>query len=1265
MSRHVSERVREREVLKYATVFTLHSQGPSNRRATLSSADASLSAFAQLGALRLDAARCLISVFDETRQFVIAEGTPSSSLNPNATATDDYWLGCTALPRSGRVCEHMLTDDGDPSLGELDPSTSGLLGPATLPVTVIPDLAQDERYKDKPDVTDRPHNSFYAGVPLRTPRGINIGTLGIFDDKPRDGLDSSQVEFLQHMSCAVMSHLELRRSAENSSRSERMVRGIGSFVEGKSTISNLWRGTHAAAFEKGDAEGKLNANQQTLQQSHVDRDLALDESARESSRAVFTTESTPLHGNHETDPEPLFEQERESSPSPPPVPPSEEPVAASLQDNSQSVTDKGTTLTKFTLTSTGSVASAATKSFADEIHTTEIREAFGKAANIIRESIEVEGVAFLDAMVNTFGGLVSRGADSESASSDSHPDTSGGEGGATEEEKEPKFCRIFAFSTTDASSIDGKSNRTQINVPQKFLRSLLRRYPAGKTFRFDSNNEIVSGDSEEDQYQVPGAGGAEAQASLQVRKRNVAQSRQSEGNVLSSILQGARSVMMVPLWDPIQERWHAGAFVVSSPAREVPSGTLKRGSLKKQMPRLVCTQSRMLKPDLVVEQNRGSSLHNGERKATQSEKMKSDLLGSLSHELRSPLHGVLAGIELIQDTELDAFQGDALNSMESCGRTLLDVIEHLLDFSKMNSGRSREQQESFESKMLPIMADVDLGVLVEEVVESVYAGFGYERLRIGQPDQHGPTPGSMYNQDPYAYQDGRDAARFSTGGVTIYIDIDAKETWTRHIQPGGLRRIIMNILGNSMKYTNQGYIHIKMRQVKVPLKRNRHRTNLVLTITDSGKGITADFLRHKLFTPFSQEDSLQPGTGLGLSLIHQIVTLLNGSITVESQLELGTSFQVTLPLPATKFDGGQPSNLGPNADFLRGLRVSLRGFKEKRDTAGLPNHQAPIERQILTDMCHTWLGLEIVTEDDEDTRPDCIICSDQALEGLASEPSGLLPPVIVVCQNGSIAQKLLQNRRTGESGHFFECISQPIGPHKLSKALILAMERWGKFTTSLEPSADATVTSMPDAYIPPQRSDAEHSEVKAPPSSAPPLHFSLAQMSLNEEHVGSGTTQSIDTQMPNTSTHELHQSYESEQAPTSFLIVDDNKINLQILVAFMKKMKRSYKSAQDGLEALGTYAETPGHFRCILMDISMPVMDGLEATRRIREFEQARDLPRSTIIALTGMASASTQQEAFGSGVDFFLAKPVRLKQLTEILAEKGMSSPSRSEATV
>lgn len=142
------------------------------------------------------------------------------------------------------------------------------------------------------------------------------------------------------------------------------------------------------------------------------------------------------------------------------------------------------------------------------------------------------------------------------------------------------------------------------------------------------------------------------------------------------------------------------------------------------------------------------------------------------------------------------------------------------------------------------------------------------------------------------------------------------------------------------------------------------------------------------------------------------------------------------------------------------------------------------------------------------------------------------------------------------------------------------------------------------------------------------------------------------------------------------LLVDDNKINLQLLVMFMRKNKFTYVEAQNGQEALDRYIEsceeaasyassdsgvdvetpTPPRrkkFDFVLMDISMPVMNGMESTRRIREYEVENGLPRTTVIALTGLASASAQQEAESSGIDIYMAKPVKFQELRPLLVRK------------
>ena len=120
-----------------------------------------------------------------------------------------------------------------------------------------------------------------------------------------------------------------------------------------------------------------------------------------------------------------------------------------------------------------------------------------------------------------------------------------------------------------------------------------------------------------------------------------------------------------------------------------------------------------------------------------------------------------------------------------------------------------------------------------------------------------------------------------------------------------------------------------------------------------------------------------------------------------------------------------------------------------------------------------------------------------------------------------------------------------------------------------------------------------------------------------------------------------------------YLLVDDNAINLKILVSYMKKLGCDFDTAINGQEAVDQYTAQPESFACILMDISMPVMDGFEATKHIRDLERKHHLDGVTIIALTGLASEDAQQEAYGSGVDLFLTKPAKLKEIKSIMEER------------
>lgn len=114
----------------------------------------------------------------------------------------------------------------------------------------------------------------------------------------------------------------------------------------------------------------------------------------------------------------------------------------------------------------------------------------------------------------------------------------------------------------------------------------------------------------------------------------------------------------------------------------------------------------------------------------------------------------------------------------------------------------------------------------------------------------------------------------------------------------------------------------------------------------------------------------------------------------------------------------------------------------------------------------------------------------------------------------------------------------------------------------------------------------------------------------------------------------------------------------------MKRFKRQHATAINGQEALDKFRLNPSMFCCILMDINMPVMDGLESTRHIRKFERHHKLDPVTIIAITGLGSQSAREEAFASGLDLFLTRPVRMNELHNILKERGLNlDPTKQEA--
>lgn len=339
--------------------------------------------------------------------------------------------------------------------------------------------------------------------------------------------------------------------------------------------------------------------------------------------------------------------------------------------------------------------------------------------------------------------------------------------------------------------------------------------------------------------------------------------------------------------------------------------------------------------------------------------------------------------------------------------------------------------------MLALAADVQLDELVEEVAGSVYTGYSFQRKSIAQLMGERQLDGDRSNEhldsisalEAFGH-DMDDAGRLCRrrGGVLCYIDIDPTALWDFHVQPGAIRRIVMNLLGNSLKFTKKGYIWISLRQARAPTREAPQIPKVILTISDSGKGISEDFLRNSLFSPFSQEDNLTQGTGLGLSLVRQIAATLGGYVTFTSQSGRGTTAQVTLPMMRTRQAIAKDRDFSGYLEELRGLSISLRGFTQRyerviEETAEHPSSVS--EAAVMEMLCRDWIGMRVLPlKGIEEEPPDLILCSESAFVSLEDQDPivRLSLPTVVVCHDAYTVHDFAKSSRKAWNTEF---ISQP------------------------------------------------------------------------------------------------------------------------------------------------------------------------------------------------------------------------------------------------
>lgn len=1171
----------------------------------LAANDRALKAFAQLAALRLNVKRAMVSLIDTNNQYILAEATRGFD-------DSELWLGATVLSRPMAVCEHCFYNTAASRTGQDGQSFSckGL---------IVNDCRLDPRFQDREYVVQEPGVRFYAGVPIVSPNGIMIGAYAVSDEAPRDGLSKDELRFMQEMSVTIMDHFEWARDRVDRFKGERIVRGMASFIE-----------SCTAPEDSSVSDTQDHAASDT---SSAPTDLVVP-----TSRPPLTSRKSYARSRRSIDE------------------PSRKPRSRS-------------------------------RSRGDGL-----AEMYRRAALALRDSTLADGAAIFGAtpgILNpTSPSSLSEGGSNllGDALNRSSPGSDGGAYDTSDSDTTPNArpCRVLALSLADDKArgdIEQGSPLTLATLERYFT-----LYPIGKAFSFTEQGSGISSDDEsssereappESQPHASGEGDAHRATGRRKRKAQRVDHRE-----LLKKIPGAKSVVFLPLYDTVEERLVAGCFLWTSVTGRMMSHY----------------------DDLSYLRAFGNSIMSEVMRINtqKNEAAKTTFIASMSHELRSPLHGILGATEFLRDTAHDSFQSALIGSISTCGKTLLETLNHVLDYSKINRlGKHAMRRNARQNKLvglpsdsnlesLNMTAEIDLAVLVEEVVEAVTAGHAFKKLpasAVTAVTESSKTGKAMDYNLTDALTAGKELATAQTPAtgsspVSVLLDINPRRAWAVRTQPGALRRIIMNLIGNSLKYTSSGFVAVSLRSAEKP---RGSKIETLIRVVDSGKGMSEDFQREKLFLPFSQEDTFQPGTGLGLSIVKQIVDSLGGTIEVKSQQDQGTEIDVQLNLIPGDKEASVPDDITEISKRTRGLRMVIDP-SSKSDRRPPTNRFVRLE-ETLRAVCSSWFGLRVFGSEtgNANAADICLYSEPPDLEELLAldqrlkeaSPTRAAVPIIIVC--GTAEEAIEVSRHQGQEmqarGSLVEVIPQPCGPRKLCKVLRMCLDHVDERKAQnggAVPTDKPVVVSRPTSKEgstagndsaqesgladraaqmspkPAQLSRTVHAALSFP--SPPPLNPEtppLLSRRTSVAQVGAKPAGAADHQ----------------DSKLRVLLVDDNKINLQLLVMFMKKHKLSYAEAENGQEAVDKFKEAclPGPhstgasrpFDVCLMDISMPVMNGMEATKRIREFESENGLPRTMVIALTGLASAQAQKEAQLAGIDVFLPKPVKFAELKKLLDQK------------